>query len=98
MEKFVYYTKLYDCYKGLLSPNERTTFSLYYEENLSMQEIADNKKISKSAVGMAIKNAEMKLASFERVLHLEAKNDKLKEIIKQEQNEELKKELEKLLK
>ena len=48
MERFLYYTKLFDCYKKLLSEKERETFSNYYEENLTMQEIADNKKISKS--------------------------------------------------
>ena len=98
MEKFVYYTKLFDCYEGLLNDHERTTFSAYYEENLSMQEIANNRGVSKSAIGATIKNVEMKLTTFERVLHLEAKNEKILNLMKQVEDEKLKKELEKILK
>ena len=65
MEKFVYYTKLFDCYQGLLNEHERNTFSSYYEENLSMQEIANNRGVSKSAIGATIKKVEMKLTTFE---------------------------------
>lgn len=80
MEKFVYYTKLFDCYKGLLNDNERNTFSYYYEENLSMQEIADNKNVSKSAIGSTIKTVEMKLTNYEKILQNEAKNELLEQI------------------
>jgi len=98
MEKFVYYTKLFDCYKELLNENEKNTFSSYYENNLSMQEIAENRGVSKSAIGATIKNVEMKLTSYERVLHLESKQEKLNNLIKTIQDENLKKELEKILK
>ncbi len=97
MEKFVYYARLYDCYGELLSENEKDTFSSYYEENLSMQEIADLKKISKSAVGSTLKKTEMKLATFERVLHLEAKRQQLSKILAKIKDENLKKELKKLI-
>lgn len=98
MEKFLYYTKLFDCYKCLLNENERSTFSSYYEENLSMQEIADNKKVSKSAIGASIKNTELKLATFEQALHLEAKQEKLAKIITKIDNENIRKELEQIMK
>lgn len=98
MEKFVYYTKLFDCYKELLSPHEKKTFSSYYEENLSMQEIADNRGVSKSAIGSTIKNVEIKLASFERALHLEAKQEKFARLVQTINDELLKKELEKIMK
>lgn len=98
MEKFVYYTKLFDCYKGLLNENERITFSSYYEENLSMQEIADNRGVSKSAIGATIKNVELKLATYERILHLEAKEEQLQKLLKTIEEESLKKEIEKIMK
>ncbi len=96
MEKFVYYARLFDLYGGLLSDNERITFSSYYEENLSMQEIADNRKISKSAVGATIKNVELKLSTFESTLHLESKSQKLDKILLKIPDKSIKRELEKL--
>lgn len=98
MEKFVYYTKLFDCYKGLLNENERITFSSYYEENLSMQEIADNRGVSKSAIGSTIKNVELKLATYERILHLEAKEEQFQKLLETIKDEKIKKELEKIMK
>lgn len=98
MEKFVYYAKLFDCYKNLLSQHERKIFSDYYEENLSMQEIADNRGVSKSAIGATIKNVELKLTTFESALHLEAKQEKLEELINTLKDEKLKKEFERITK
>lgn len=98
MEKFVYYTQLFDCYKGLLNSHERDIFSAYYEENLSLQEIAEQREVSRSAIGSTIKNVEMKLASYERVLHLEAKAVKLKKTLLKIEDENLRKEIEKIWK
>ena len=98
MKKFIYYIKLFDCYKNLLSENECTTFSAYYENNLSMQEIADNKGVSKSAVGASIKNTEMKLTAYEQALHFEAKQEKIQKIIAKIEDEKIQKELEQILK
>lgn len=98
MEKFVYYTKLFDCYKNLLNENERDTFSYYYEENLSMQEIADSRSVSKSAIGATIKNVEMKLTSYERLLHLEAKQEQLRALLETITDEKLKAQIEKIMK
>ncbi len=98
MEKFVYYTKLFDCYKKLLSPQEALTFSYYYEEDLSLQEIAECRGVSKSAIGATIKNVELKLATYENALHLEARKSNLLRIITTIEDENLKLELEKILK
>lgn len=98
MEKFVYYAKLFDCYKGLLNENERLTFSSYYEDDLSMQEIADNRKVSKSAIGSTMKNVELKLATFERILHLEAKQERLVNLYNKIEDETIKEELKKIMK
>lgn len=98
MEKFVYYTKLFDCYKNLLKEKEKLTFSYYYEENLSMQEIALLKGISKSAICSTIKNVELKLTNFEHALHLEAKQTELKKIMNTIKDEKIKEDLKKILK
>ena len=70
MDKFLYYNNLFSLYQNLLTPKERIIFSLYYEENLSMGEIADIKGISRSAVGKTIKIVVSKLENYESILEM----------------------------
>lgn len=98
MEKFVYFSRLFDCYRNLLNENERNTFSSYYEENLSMQEIAELRNISKSAIGSTIKNTELKLVNYENALHLQAKQEKIRKLLKKTTDKKIRQELEKLMK
>ena len=79
MDKFLYYNNLFSLYQKLLTPKERLIFSLYYEENLSMGEIADIKGISRSAVGKTIKIVTTKLDNYEETLGIYKQR---KEIIK----------------
>ena len=80
MEKFVKYNKLFDSYEKLLTDKERETFKDYYEEDLSLQEIADNNNVSRSAIHKTIKNVEEKLDFYENNLKLSEIIDKLKEL------------------
>lgn len=70
MEEFVYYDLLFDIYEQLLNDKSREFFKLYYEENLTLQEIADNMQVSKSYIGKVIKETEKKLDDLESDLHL----------------------------
>ena len=97
MNKFLYFNLLFSTYKELLTKREQEIFSSYYEENLSMGEIAENRSISRSAVGNTIKIVEKKLEKYENLLQIVSKNNKIEEIIKKVKEEEIKKELEKLL-
>ena len=45
MKEFVYYGELFNIYKGLLNDANKKYYSLYYEENLTLQEIADLEKV-----------------------------------------------------
>ena len=69
MEAFIYYNDLYDLYGNLLNDREREIFSLYHGEDFSLQEIADYKRVSKSAIGRAITTIHTKLDTFEEKLH-----------------------------
>ncbi len=72
MKDFIYYSELYDIYSFLLTDKQREIFSLYFDENLSLSEIAEYKNVSKSYVGKIIKNAKAKLDYYERnIKHLE---------------------------
>ena len=62
----------------------------YYNEDLSMNEIAENYLISKSAVQDLIKRSLVQLKDYEKVLKLIEKDKKLDQIIedmKKENNE-----------
>lgn len=98
MEKFLYYNELYLIYKDLINDFNQEVFDLYYGENLSMQEIADMKNISKSRVGTIIKNVEKKLDNYENILGINKKNNKLNKILELTNVVEIKEELEKLIK
>jgi len=98
MEKFLYYNELYLIYKNLIKDNNSEIFDLYYGENLSMQEIADIKNISKSRVGSIIKNVENKLDTYETALGIYNKNNKLNDLLEFDNIDEIKEEIEKLIK
>ena len=78
MNRVLYYNNLFSIYRELLTEKEQNIFSLYYEENLSLSEIAENLQITRSAVGNTVKIVEKKLEEYEKKLHIFAKNELLK--------------------
>lgn len=84
MEEFVIYTKLFDCYGELLTEKECEVFQDYYFENLSMQEIADNNRVSKSAIHKTLQSAIEKLDFYEKTLKVNAKNEILNNVLNEE--------------
>ena len=97
MDKFLYYNDLFNIYKELLTEKEQAIFSDYYEENLSMGEIAENLSITRSAVGSTIKTVEQKLEKYESCLQSRSKNKKLQAVIEEIKDKEIKGKLEELL-
>ena len=65
MSDFIYYAELYNIYGFLLTEKQKEIFSLYYEENLSLSEIANYKKVSKSYIGKIITDVKKKLDYYE---------------------------------
>lgn len=82
MKDYVYYGNLLDIYQTLLNDNNKIIFKLYYEENLTFQEIADNLNVSKSYIGKIIKNTQKKLDDYERKLNVYKNKEILKELLK----------------
>ncbi|MDD4408030.1 MAG: hypothetical protein PHX19_03165 [Bacilli bacterium] len=78
MENVIYYTYLFDYYKELLTLTQKTYFEDYYFNNLSLQEIADNNKISKNAISKTIKEVLNKLDYFEKKLKLYYNHNQIK--------------------
>ena len=93
MDKFLYYNELFLVYKDLIKESNREIFDLYYGENMTMQEIAEYKNISKARVGTIIKNVEKKLFNYEDKLKIVLKNIKLEHVLELNDINEIKKEI-----
>ena len=78
MKDFVYYNNLFDIYGELLTDNERNSFRDYYQEDMSLSEIADDKNISRSAVSKTINVVIDKLNYYEDILHIYKNNELLR--------------------
>ena len=97
MDKILYLNELIDIYGSLLTPKNLKIMKLYYNENYSMQEIADMLKTSRSYVGTAIKKSSDKLEELESNLSIYKKNTKIRELSNINDLNKIKEELIKLL-
>ncbi len=61
---------LLDFYGEMLTAKQRDFLDLYYNEDLSLSEIAENEGITRQGVRDAIKRAEVQLFDMESKLHL----------------------------
>jgi RNA polymerase sigma factor (sigma-70 family) len=76
IEKINEYVELFDLYKNLLTESQRETFEMYYFEDYTLQEIAEQKGISKNAVHDSIKKTENALLDYEnKIQFLKYKNE-----------------------
>ncbi len=89
MEKNLKYSALLSVYGALLTDKQYDTMEYYYDEDLSLGEIAENTGISRQGVRDFIKRAEELLDFYEEKLSL---YDKMKNIARIEEcAEEIKK-------
>lgn len=72
---------LFDLYGELLTKRQREVMELYYEENLTLSEIADEFSISRQGVHDALKNAEKALTGYEEKLGLVEKLQSSRQVI-----------------
>lgn len=98
MKDFEKYNDLFDCYKELLTEHEQNTFLDYYAEDLSLKEIAENNRVSRSAVQKTIKIVTDKLDDYESKLHLRRKNTILNNCLLEEDINKIKNNIEEILK
>lgn len=91
MEKFIYYNNLFLIYKDFIKESNQEVFDLYYGDNLSMQEIADLKNLSRSRIGAVIKETEKRLDYLENNCNLYKIKNRLQELLNVEDINEIKK-------
>ena len=96
MDNRDYIILLYDYYGELFNDKQRSYFEDYYFNNLSLGEISDNIGISRNAIHKVIKNIEEKLVFYEDKLQLYRKNNLIKDIIKDVNDDYIKNRLKEL--
>ncbi len=69
---------LFDIYGDMLTKKQQDFISYYYNDDLSLAEIAENEGITRQGVRDAIKRAEAQLVAFEEHLGLHARLEKIR--------------------
>ena len=77
MAKNLDVTLLFDIYGEMLTEKQRDFIVYYYEDDLSLSEIAQNEGITRQGVRDAIKRAETQLFLFEEKLGLKSGLDEI---------------------
>lgn len=80
MESRFYLINLYDIYGELLTEKQKEYFEDYYFNNLTLAEISENNDVSRNAIHKQIKEVEEKLNHYERILKINEKNKRIKEV------------------
>lgn len=86
MEESIYYANLYDIYGELLTDKQKSYFKDYYFDNLTMDEIAYNDKVSKNAVSKQLKDVREKLLFYEEKLKIYQKKMNIEREFKNEED------------
>lgn len=97
MDEVIYYNNLYDCYKDLLTNKQQSYFVDYYQDNLSLSEMADNYGISRNAIHRQIKKITELLDFYESKLCIISKNNQIMDLINETKNDKLIKEIERII-
>lgn len=86
-----YHIALFEIYKELLTEKQQEYFTLYYFDDLTLSEIAENKDVSRNAVFDQVKkvilileNYENKLGVYQNKLSLKEFASKLSKELKEE--------------
>ncbi len=89
---------LYDLYQNLLTEHQKDVISSYYQEDLSLGEIAENLQISRNAVFALIHRVESILEDYESKLHLLDKKNKINKVLENSKVlDDLKNKIEKII-
>ena len=83
MAKNLEISALLDYYGMLLTDKQRETVEYYYDDDLSLEEIAENTRISRQDVRDGIKRSETILLEAEEKLGLMKKSERLKNSLEQ---------------
>ena len=83
MPKNLEISLLLDFYGEMLTQKQRNFLMYYYDEDLSLSEIAENEGITRQGVRDAVKRAEAQLIEMESKLHLAARHEELRKSLEE---------------
>ena len=93
----IYIVNLYDYYGELLTDKQKKYFEDYYFLNLSLQEIADDFKVSRNAVSKTLLSINDKLNYYENKLKLYENSQKIGKILDKIEDKKIVKAIEELI-
>ena len=88
---------LFDYYGELLSDSQKNYFIDYYFHNLTLSEIAENNNVSRNAVSKELKLSVEKLNNYEEKLKLYSRDKKLRRLVDQIKDEDIKEKINNIL-
>ncbi len=97
LTKVMELNELYDQYGSLLTDKQKNYFILYYEEDLSLSEIADAQNVSRNAVHKQLKAIEKLLYRYEENLGKLKMINRIYELMEEVNDEVLRNKLEELI-
>ena len=97
MEEVIYYNNLFDCYGELLTDKQREYFIDYYQNNLSLSEMATNYGVSRNAIHKQLKKIIEVLENYEVKLSIISRNNKIMDLIKNLNDDKLVSEIERII-
>lgn len=90
LDKKLEFAALFDCYGKLLTNKQSEALSLYFDEDLSYQEVADNLGISKQAVHDKVSRGIKTLEEIERKIGFIKYKNKIRHILKKHRSSDIK--------
>jgi len=81
MEKFLRAALLFDFYGGLLTGKQRRAYEMYFGEDLSLSEIADELGITRQGVRDLLRRSENAMIEYEKALSLVARHGERSNLI-----------------
>lgn len=71
------FIRLWDTYRGLLTPTQQEICDLYFNLDLTLSEIADEKGITRQGVSECLKTSKKQLEEYESKLHIIGKLEEI---------------------
>ena len=98
MEEKIEISILLSIYGNLLTKTQQKYMELYYNKDLSLSEIGDNENITRQAVRTILVKSKEKLHEYENSLKIKQKQEKIKKMLEEIEENELNSKQQKVIK
>ena len=95
--KTIRINSLLDIYGSLLTAHQQEVMEEYYQDDLSLSELASNHSVSRNAIFTLLKKGEASLEKYEANLHLLEKREKILKVLNSAKQADLTKKITKIM-